>query len=788
MKLKFFQAIILIFLLPLALHSQINGKVVSENNEPLAGVTIFNADHAIGTSTDINGNFYLDTEIHHPLTLEISYIGYEVKKIIVESTNRPVNLGLIILYSGEFYLETVTVNEEFSKNESSLSGYRINETFFDNNIRGSFAGALEKLPGISAINVGVGIGKPVIRGLSSNRIIVNQNGIKQESQQWASDHGLEVDPFDVDRVEIVKGPATIQYGSDGLGGVINIKSGEIPAEGELHGSLTGLHKTNNSHWGGTAKVALNKKNFFFSGRFTRQSFGDYQVPSDRFEYNGFVLPIINNRLKNTAGREQNISLGAGYSAKNHVTRLSFNHYQLNAGIFAGAVGFPRAYTLEDDGNYRNIETPKQEVDHYRLTLNHSVSIGEDHLNINLGYQKNVRGEFSIPEFHNIPSSTIDFNDQLALALELNTYTANIHYEKLLQSDKIIYGADIQWQQNTRAGFEYLLPDFQTLRSGVFLFYERRQNDKLIVNGGIRADIGQNKTIYSRQYIWDSNETIIDSLVSEATNNTFYNWSASLGLNYNLKEKTLLRLNIAKSFRIPYPSETSANGIHHGTFRHEQGTKDLTSEDGYQLDLSISHGSERFSIDLSSYFNFFKNYIYLGPSFPARFSSLPEAGQIFRYRQDDAIYTGFEIAWSYKISKTISWRQSGDFIRSYNLNTGLALPFTPQPSLKNELEWHTGQIGIFKNPTAGAEYQYFMAAKGISRVDRSERETPAAQLINIHLGFEVTVFKQKLLFNFQVQNAFNTYYLNHLSRYRLINVPEQGRNFILSMKIPFSAKI
>lgn len=788
MDLKICRLLAIILLFPSVLSAQVKGKVVNEENEPLVGVTIFNSAHAIGTSTDISGRFYLDTEVHHPLELEISYLGYENKKIIVMPDNKPIDIGLVILMAGSLQLETVTVTEESAKNENSLAGYKLGEAFFENNIRGSFAAALEKLPGISAINVGVGIAKPVIRGLSSNRIIVNQNGIKQESQQWALDHGLEIDPFDVDRVEIVKGPATIQYGSDGLGGVINIRSGEIPPEGELHGSMMGLYKTNNAHWGGTVKAALNKNNFFFSGRLTRQAFGDYQVPADRFEYNGFILPVINNRLKNTAGTEQNISLSTGYAGKNTVTRISFNHYSLEAGIFAGAVGFPRAYALEDDGNYRNIETPKQKADHYRLTFNHSLSVGKDHLNINAGYQKNRRGEFSVPEFHNIPVSEIDFNDQLALALELTTYTANAHYEKALMKGKIIYGADLQWQENTRGGFEYLLPDFRTLRSGGFAFYERKQNEKLIINGGIRGDIGRNKTDYTRQYVWDSNENIIDSLTSIATDNTFYNWSASLGSNYTINEKIAIKINMAKSFRIPYPSETSSNGIHHGTFRHEQGTADLRSEDGYQFDLSLSYRKGRFSFDASAYFNFFRNYIYLGPSFPARFSTLPEAGQIFRYRQDDAIYTGVEMAWSYRFGKNIVWNQSGDYIRSYNLNTGLALPFTPQPRLKNELQWNSGQIWALKKPSVSIEHHYFMAARGIGRVDRSERETPSTGLINIRLGFELNMYKQSLLLSFQLQNAFDTYYLNHLSRYRLINVPEQGRNIIISLKIPFVTKI
>ena len=166
-------------------------------------------------------------------------------------------------------------------------------TFFKKNLEGTFANSIEKLPGISAINVGVGIAKPVIRGLSANRIIVNHQGIKQESQQWGSDHGLEIDQFDVERVEIIKGPGSLQYGSDGLGGVINIMPGNLIPENSLQGSVLGVHKTNNDHWGGSAKLAVNINNWFINTRYSRQDFADYSVPGNSFIYNGFELPIAN---------------------------------------------------------------------------------------------------------------------------------------------------------------------------------------------------------------------------------------------------------------------------------------------------------------------------------------------------------------------------------------------------------------------------------------------------------------------------------------------------------------
>jgi len=245
----------------------------------------------------------------------------------------------------------------------------------------------------------------------------------------------------------------------------------------------------------------------------------------------------------------------------------------------------------------------------------------------------------------------------------------------------------QWQHNERGGFEYLLPDFKTFRGGAYSIVEREMSDDWLINGGLRFDVGQNDTEFFRQYVWDSNETIVDSLISVGTNDYFYNWSASLGTNLDLPDdRWTLKANLGKSFRVPYPAETVANGIHHGTFRHEVGTPDLKTEHGYQLDIGAYFQGAKLSGSLSYYFNYFDNYIYLGPTFPARFSRLPEAGQIFQYRQDDAIYTGFELQWDWDLTQGLEVHQAIDFVQSYNPQTKLALPFTPQPSIRTDVNY------------------------------------------------------------------------------------------------------
>lgn len=772
-------------------HGQIKGVVLDQDKTALPGANILLLPDSLQAVSEINGRFGFDNLTDKKYELRTSYLGYTTDTTFIRIKSGQTKNARILLVPNNNILETVEVTEEHAKQEETLQTEHIHEDFFQKNLEGAFAKSIEKLPGISAINVGVGIAKPVIRGLSSNRIIVNHQGIKQESQQWGSDHGLEIDQFDVERVEIIKGPGSLQYGSDGLGGVINIMPDKLLPKNSFKGSILGVYKTNNEHYGGSANLGFNVENWFLTARYSRQDFADYHVPTDIFNYNGFDLQIFDERLKNTAGDESNISITTGVNKSWGITRLSYSHYSLDAGLFSGAVGIPRSYALTPDGNFRDIDVPKQQVDHYRASLNQTIFFGDNHLAFDIGYQRNLRQEFSEPEFHSIPlTQLVDPNDKLAIELLLETFSIASHFEHRFRPDwKNIIGINAQWQHNQRDGFEYLLPEFRTFRGGIFSITEREINENFLVNGGLRLDIGQNDTEYHLQYVWDSNENKTDSLISPSTDDIFFNWSASIGSSLTLNDgKWTLKANLVKSFRVPYPAETVSNGIHHGTFRHEVGTPELKSEHGYQLDFGAYWTLPKFEGSLALYFNYFDNYIYLGPTFPAQFSPLPEAGQIFRYRQDDAIYTGFEVQYNWDLTDRISIDQAIDFVQSYNPKTKLALPFTPQPSVRTDLNFTPELNNWLDNLYLNLSHQYHFAANGSSRIDRSEQPTPAYQLFGIGFGSDFHLGNQEFQFNCQVQNVFHTSYFAHLSRYRLINVPEQGRNIVLTLKVPFSGKL
>ncbi len=778
LKLKL--VIIWIFITQIVGFSQYHGFVFSEENTPLEGVTIFEENHETGTVTDKNGYFLLPFPHEHDMTLTFSYIGYKSLRKSIKYNLGLTDIDTIILLLDTSLLSNVLVEDSRFENNGSIN---VKNDFLQDNYKGNFANTLELLPGISAINVGVGISKPVIRGLSSNRIIVNTHGIRMEGQQWGSDHGLEIDAFDVGQLEIVKGPQSLMYGSDALGGLIRVLPGKIPNKNRVSGEIATVYKSNNHHLGMSAQLGYNTRKVFVNGRYTRHQLGDFSVPTESFDYNGFTLPIIDNNLRNTAGREQNISLEVGYIQKYSITRLRYSEYNFNGGIFSGAVGIPRSYTLRDDGNRRDIETPSQRVNHSMWILNHNYAQDDWEWSMDIGYQRNDRREFSRPEFHRIPISIIRDVSDLALGLDLHTYTAQsqVGYTSGVHSFKT--GFNYQYQTNTKSGFEFLLPEYVSHRTGMFGLYKRRMPDKSDWTSSFRMDYGQNNTTSFTQYIWNSNEVILDSLVSKQTDDIFIGLSATTGWEKTWN-KTSLATHISKSFRIPHPVETSSNGIHHGTFRHEQGQSDLQPESGYQWDLSLNYSGVKWNIEAGTYFNFIHNFIYLGPTFPAQFSNLPEAGQIFRYRQDNAVFTGFEVEWNYFFNSHWHLTQNMDYVQSINTVTGLALPFTPQPSAKTSVDYSVFPGKEDKDLKISVNHRYYMAAESGWRRDRSERITPATHLWGLTLLYKTQLIGKTTSINLSADNVLNTPFLNHMSRYRWLNIPDQGRNVSVVVRMTF----
>lgn len=723
--------------------------------------------------TDLLGNFEV---LLYPdnYEIQVTALGYKVKTLqisLFSDTSIVVKMDALFQEIDEVLIADQQLRAELNKTSLNIEQLQLSNS--ENSQANSFAELLEKKPGMQAFTTGVGVSKPVIRGLMANRVAVINQGVRQEGQQWGMDHGLEIDPFSVERIQIIKGAASLQYGSSASGGVVKILEDFAPQKGWGF-QYNSRFKTNNQSFGNSVKLSYRKKNHFFIGRLSREEYQDYRVPAATFSYNGFSLPIVDGILKNTAGNSRSLGFIYGYSATKIRLRFHYSNYLQNVGLFPGATGIPRAFDLEEIGNQKDIDIPNQQVNHqtYKLTLNYKI--GKAWLENNIGLQINNRKENSNPLAHGFLQ--LEADNILALGLDLSTISQNSKYHWQGEKWKTTLGLDQQFQRNERSGWEFLLPNFRSYEAGVFGIVEKEVSNKFNWNAGLRLQYARlDSEEHLQAYFAD-----IDSLVNraEALSRNFSNYSFSLGFTYQPSPEWNHKLNIANSFRIPVAAELLSNGVHHGTFRHEMGNASLEIENGIQIDWGSQWAIDYLSFKISPFFNYFSNFIYLKPS--GSFSPLPDAGQIYIYSSTEAIHTGGELLIESNFDQRLFFNLGMEYVHNINLNTSLPLPFSPPYSQMAGIDYVLKTSSKVKWKF-GLNHR-FTAAQ--NRVDRNENATPAYQLFNFNSKAEVQWKNIKINFGFAVQNIFDTSYLSHLSRYRILNLPEQGRNLIFQANISF----
>lgn len=743
----------------------IRGQVLdAQTGQPIAEVRITVHETEKSVLSNVDGRFELLLQKGH-YHLHFERRSYRAQDLDLELTMAQ-NLSISLLPSAieleELLIEDGLFNQnsrEFSQQLTSL------RTDLSNQSASVDLGVLlSKEPGVQALNTGVGISKPIIRGFTGNRVTVLDQGIKQEGQQWGMDHGLEIDPFQVQRMELVKGPAALQYGSDAIGGVLRILPDALPQK-KWNFQLQSNYHSNNQAIGYSGSVAYRKGALSSGIRLSRRQYHDFRVPAEQFVYNSFVLPITDNTLKNTAGYLQSAQAYVAWNKEQYRARYRLSVYDQKQGLYPGATGVPRAFDVGNIGSTSDINLPFQQIRHYKLYSIQNVKIGNHWLEAELGYQWNDREERSLP--HNHGFEELDSGATLALGLDLQSFQSNFRYRFHWQGQDFIAGLSQQWRQNRSAGFEYLIPDYSAFQSGLYLLSKGQRGEKLFWDGGLRWEFVNQNSPLSTALWWNNIDSIVDR--SPAINRNFSNLAIAAGLVYLPSANWQFKLHLARSFRPPNVAELSSNGVHHGTFRHEVGDPGLDPELAWQGDLSLEFRTKELLLQVASYYYYFENYIFLRPT--AQFSLLPEAGQLYVYQQAPIVQGGGEIYLDWHPWANLHLGNGAELLLNRNLNTQLPLPFSPPWSNLTSLKWEEDKWYL------GLEWRYTWAQE---RVDRNEAATPNYHLFNLNLGFHWEWRNQEFQANAQLRNAFDTAYLRHLSRYRILNLPEQGRNLVIGL--------
>ncbi|MCD8029376.1 MAG: TonB-dependent receptor [Bacteroides sp.] len=682
-------------------------------------------------------------------------------------------------------LEEVVVSDAYRLPvtlRSTLLAEVVGKEWLTSHFTGNLVQTLQHIPGVHAMNIGSGFSKPMIRGMGFNRIAVVENGIKQEGQQWGADHGLETDAFNAERVTVIKGPSSLLYGSDAMGGVIELGRVPTPVEPGLSGEAALLGKTVNGTAGASVMLGWKQGRWYLRGRLSAQSYGDYRVPTDTVVYLTRPMPVY-GRLKNTAGRETNANLFAEYRYRRYFSSYAWSNSSQKAGFFPGAHGIPDLSRLEDDGNHRNIELPYSRVNHMKVSTRQQYIRERTTWIWDAGFQRNDREEWSAFHTHYGTQSPPERDPDKELAFTLDTYSSALKM-KIPGEGKWEHttGWDLQVQYNRVGGYSFLLPAYRRLTTGWLWLTTWRPVSTLTVSGGLRYDRGRIRVKsyedpYLKEYLTEMgySDTEIDAYRwrSYETDRSFGELSGSLGVVWKPARAHQISLNLGRSFRLPGAHELASNGVHHGTFRHEQGDPALDSEQGWQLDLAYSYQRKGVILSLSPFASWYRNYIYLRPS--GEWSVLPHAGQVYYYTGARAFFTGAEISAEFRFSCGWDYRVAGEYVYACNRNEHIALPFSPPATLRQTLGWQRERVRVY------------LEMENISqqnRTDRNEEETAGATLF--HMGasawFRIGTVRPEV--RLTAQNLFDRRYYNHLSFYQKVEIPEPGRNFQFVLRLPF----
>lgn len=671
--------------------------------------------------------------------------------------------------------------------KSALNVVRANQKFIEENFSGSLMQTLSRLPGVQAMNVGSGESKPVIRGLGFNRVLVAENGIKHEGQQWGDDHGLEIDQYAIDQAEVIKGPASLTYGSDAIGGVINLKSNTMPLK-KFAGQVNLFGRTNNESIGSSVRLTGRNGKFWYKANATWMDYADYKVPADSIEYYSYWIKLKDQRLRNTAGREMDGNLMLGYAGDRWNTSFRIADVNAKAGFFANAHGLEvRLSDIDYDSSRRDIDLPYHTVNHFWVSNHTDWNWADGMLESNFAYQNNRQRELAEPVSHGympIPTNTLE------RSFTKQTFSANVKAMQQMGKHDLQAGGNVEYQRNRQGGWGFILPDFEQLTFGVFAMDKWNLSDKLSLTAGARFDRGSVRIHsyhdwYKTPLKASTSDSPLDGTVLQGTlqqgDSTYMERSANLRHSYNsftwsvgvnrMLGDWVLKLNVGKSFRMPIAKELGMDGVNYNIFRYEKGNTSLKPEESYQVDAGIVCEKGVLSMQLTPYLNYFPNYIYLNPT-----PQYKEGLQLYYYTQAKVLRWGFEASVSWKILPYLKLDADGEYLYAHQLSgekKGYGLPFSTPWSARAELRYLLLAQNPAKSGFVALEWQV-VGTQDI--IVPPEEKTKGHQLLNASIGKKFKLGKNQLEITLRGENLLGKRYYDHTSYYRLMGVPEPGRNF------------
>lgn len=741
----------------------IKGKVIDDNGDA-DDVTIAVAETQQGALTNEAGRFVLGNLCAGPVTIQVSHIGCETQ--IIRLTLHADTTLKIKLEHSDVALHEVSVTEAKKESHNTQSTAELDAKALSKLQGLSIGEMVEKIPGVYSLNTGATISKPVIHGLHSNRILIVNNGVRQESQQWGSEHAPEIDPYLAKKITVVKGANSLRYGSDAIGGVILLEPNPLPSKAGIGGEF---------NFAGFSNNAEGNFNLILEGNHSK-------VPALAWRIQGTYKRAGNSRaanywLKNTGVEEGNFSAAIGYHKEKFGIEAFFSRFQTRLGILSAAhvhsvtdleAALAAPEPSEQSGFSYAIGRPYQKIAHNLAKLKAYIRTGKaGTLTATFAWQNNSRYEYDKDKY---------LNDSLA-ALNLPAFYFQIQ----------TMTGDVVWQHNTVKGwsgqvginfttqtnnfkYAYFVPDFRNIGGGIFVA-ERFIKDRFELDLGVRFD-----------YKWLSVLKRKNNKIEKGLFN-FYAPSGNIGMEYHIREGVKWNMNIGSAFRAPHPVELYAEGIHHGAASYEIGNKALKSEQSFDVSTGISTDTKFFKADVTLYSNLIYRFIWAKPVQPPTYT-VRGAFPTYQYVQTNALLSGADIYLAIVPIKGLEIYSKPSLLFARNLTTSDWLEQMPPIRFDNGINYTLRDYKHFKQTYFGINVLNVLQQRFVP-ADYDDYAAPpkAYVLLNLQVGTTLQFGKQQVTVGLAIDNLLNQKYRDYMDRFRYF-ADERGTNVALRVNVPF----
>ncbi len=737
-------------------QNTLSGKIVNkEDQEGLEQVSIYFPQMEKGGITNNNGEYIIEALPTGTYKIVASYIGFQTfsSNITIEKGNNTLDISLL---PSAIEMEEVIVSTPFHKlqRENVMKVEFAKLSALKSQGAPTLAEGIVAIPGVDVVSTGVGIGKPVIRGLTSNRVLVYTQGIRLENQQFGAEHGLGVNEAGIESVEVIKGPASLLYGSDAMGGVLYLNPEKFAAPKSTEGDINLNYNTNTQGINSGVGIRTSGERFKYLLRWATNNHVDY-------------LGGDGNRVTNSRFNEKDLKAGLGYQATSFKSEIRYNYNQSNLGI-------PEEVELQT--TTRTPDMPYQKLDNHILSSNTKIFFNNSNLDITLGYIANNRKEFEEHHHHEEEEDHgeegedhEDHDEEAALDMQLNTFNYNLlyHFPEWNRFETVI-GVQGIHQTNKNFGEEILIPDATTRDIG-FLgtthFHLDQNNDFQV---GLRYD---HRQIDGEAYGISGEEGYIAAL-----KRNFNSFNGALGYKNNISEQFTARINVATGFRAPNLAELTSYGSHEGTNRFEIGNAALKNEQNLQIDLALEFQNEHYEFFLNGFHNSIKDYIFIAPS-----GTFMDETPVYNYLQQDATLYGGEIGFHLH-PHPYDWLHIESSYQTVfgELRTGDPLPLIPANKLTNTFRVEFNNVrGWWLGSNA---FVTLNSTFKQGKVGTFETVTPGYSLLNAGFGGDIKFLKKSVNITFSANNLLNKRYIAHLSRLKSDNILNMGRSVVVGLNI------